>query len=257
MSNLFGRNDDLGSSFLPEDYVAAKGETKANLLAVLLFSIVMFGVVSAFLFTNRRWESVKTERQRIEVLYEQETQKIEQLKDLEKQRAQMLQKAEITTALIEKVPRSVLLGDLVMRAPDDLIFMEIELKSKRLIKKAPPQKNGKAKTKSLRAKPGGTAANTPPAPAAPKFEYGLSIMGVAQNNTQVADYLANLQDSELLAHVELEYISSTIENEVKLRKFKIVCRLRDDADARDLQVVKTDAEPIDSVTDASDAGEEG
>jgi len=247
MSNRFSRNDDFGSSFLPEDYVAAKGETKANLLAVMLFSVVMFGVVSAFLFTNRRWESVKTERQRIVILYEQESQKIEQLKQLEHQRTQMLQKAAITTALIENVPRSVLLGDIVMRSPDDITLMEIELKSKRIIVKAPIPAASNKKTRSLRAKSGQTKTQTPTQPAAPKFEYRLSIIGVSQNNTQVADYLANLQDSELLDEVELEYITSTVESDVKLRKFKIVCRLRPDADARDLQVVKDMQDLVDEV----------
>src|SRR5690554_1039472 len=120
MRNPFLRPDMGGGSFLPEDYVARKAETRASLISLALFGIVLGGVVAAFFVTNRQWLSVRREQELINTLYTQEARKIEQLKKLEAQKAEMLAKAEVTTALVEKVPRSVLLSELTTRMPESI-----------------------------------------------------------------------------------------------------------------------------------------
>src|SRR5262245_52717864 len=137
MRNPFARTDAGNSSFLPQDYVARKAEMRANLLCLALFGVVMFGVVAAFFVTNRQWLQVRQEQQSITTRYSSEAAKIEQLKLLEGQKAEMLEKAEVTTALIEKVPRSRLLSELVNRMPQDITLLELSLISKR-IKDTPP-----------------------------------------------------------------------------------------------------------------------
>jgi len=258
MSNPFQRAEDPSKSFLPDEYGAAKGESKANFLAVLLFSVVMFGVVSAFLMTNRRWEAVKSEQRRVEALYADEAQKIEQLKALEKSREDMIRRLEITNILVEKVPRSVLLDEISRLAPEGLTFMEIELDSKRLAAPVAAALTGNNKDTEVPAEP---------KLRAPKFEYNLSIIGVARSNSEIADYLTSLQGSALLRRVELEYIRSTIEQDTPMRKFKIGAVIPPDADASVLEVVddlrETDADdPADgdegpALTEAPEAGEGG
>jgi len=278
MSNPFRKPSDMSGSFLPDDYVAAKGESKANFVAVLLFSLVMFGVVSAFLMTNRRWEAVKSEQRRVEALYADEAQKIEDLKELERSREEMIRRLEITNILVEKVPRSVLLAELSRLAPEGLTFMEIELDSKRINTPAPAQP--RTGTRSLTGNKNEAASE--PKLRAPKYEYKLSVVGVAESNTQIADFLTSLQALPLLSNVELEYIRSTVEEDVEMRKFKIVAVIPPEADASTLEVVQDqreagaeqtgddgaaaqDADAPDqggeeqgpAVTDATDAGEGG
>jgi Tfp pilus assembly protein PilN len=239
MSSPFNHHAD-GVSFLPEDYVAKKAEGRANMLCLILFGVVMFAVIGAFFVTNRQWLSVRAEQEAINKLYAQETKKIEQLKALEEQKAEMLQKAEVTTALIEKVPRSVLLAEIVNRMPQNITLESVDLKSKRInqtsTSKSPLGKpvatvktltgaNGKAtnvaQTEKTTIKP-------------PTFEYTLTLIGVAVANSHITDYVAHLTQSSLLEGVDLSFIENTVKNEVEMRKFQITARIKPDADARSI-----------------------
>jgi Tfp pilus assembly protein PilN len=251
MRSPFARQPiDAGASFLPEDYVERRAELRANLLCLGLFGIAMFAVVGAFFFTNRQWLSVRTEQQAINVLYTQEAKRIEQLKVLEQQKADMLSKAEITAALIERVPRSVLLAEIVTRMPDDITLLEIRLESKRVVPVAatkPDAATSKTQQRvrtlsgSVRGrtteKPGdaGKGADAAQKVAPPKFEQTLTLVGVGRENTNVADYVAALKACALVRDVELKFIRETTIDKINLRRFEITAKLRDDADARKIE----------------------
>ena len=227
-----------GGSFLPEDYVQRKSEVRTNFITLSLFGIVMFAVVGAFFVTNRRWQSIREQQQTINTQYQHEAQKIDQLKALEAQRAAMLEKAEITTALIEKVPRSVLLAELITRMPSDLTILEMKLKSKRIEPPKPVANAADKKVKTLASSKKGTAepAAAKPAPKeevkAPKFEFTLNLQGVAGVNNDISDYLTSLKGCSLLDKLELPYIQVTTVDQVELRKFEIQANIAANADAR-------------------------
>lgn len=224
-----------GTSFLPEDYVEKQSSSRANALALGLFAIVMVGVIAAFFVTTRRWETVRAEQSKINELYAQEAKKIEQLKALESQRSQMLDKAEITTALTERIPRSALLEQIVNRCPDDsLAFSELELKSKRI---EPPKEvhkaDGKAPAvKSLTDAKKDVKDEKKDPVRAPKFEYSLTINGLAQRNTDVTDFLAKLGECNLLDRPDLPFIDTVKVDQTTFRKFQITAGLNSTADAR-------------------------
>ncbi len=243
MMNPFQKPDPSAASFLPEEYVSSRAETRANLICLGLFAIVMFGVVAAFFVTNRRWETIRAEQRSITVRYTEQAQKIDQLKNLEKQRAQMLEKAEVTTALIEKVPRSLLLAELVTRMPADLTLVDVTLKSKRIDAPAPPGVTPAApKVVSLTGASSAPPAAEPAKVRPPRFEFTLTIVGVAARNNDIADYLASLRDCPLLANVDLHFIKETTIEKVELRRFEIEATLRPDADAR--AIAATDPEAM-------------
>ena len=54
MSNPFRPVAPASSSFLPEDYIARKTESRVNIMILTLFMLVMAGVVGAFLVTHKR-----------------------------------------------------------------------------------------------------------------------------------------------------------------------------------------------------------
>ncbi len=257
MKNPFLRVDQSNASFLPQEYVARKNELRANLFCLGLFGVVMFGVISAFFVTNRQWLTVRDQQKAITVLHTKEAAKIEQYKRLEEQKSDMMQKAEITTALVEKVPRSKLISEIVTRMPKDITLLEVNLVSKRL-KEAPPApsmgvglpggKGGPGQIRTLGGKPPGgiAAAKGPAAPkpeekkeriAAPKFEFTVKLVGVARVNTDVADYLQSLKACSVLDNVDLKYIKETTIEKLDLRKFEIEATIRKDADARGLEHV--------------------
>lgn len=227
-----------GGSFLPEDYVQRKSEVRTNFITLSLFGIVMFAVVGAFFVTNRRWQSIREQQQAINTQYQHEAQKIDQLKALEAQRSAMLEKAEITTALIEKVPRSVLLAELITRMPSDLTILEMKLKSKRIEPPKPVANAADKKVKTLASSKKGAAepAAAKPAPKeevkAPKFEFTLNLQGVAGVNNDISDYLTSLKGCSLLDKLELPYIQVTTVDQVELRKFEIQANIAANADAR-------------------------
>jgi Tfp pilus assembly protein PilN len=244
----FVRPDQQGASFLPQDYVARKAEMRANLICLGLFGVVMFCVVAAFFVTNRQWLQVRKSQHSITTQYTQEALKIEQLKQLEKQKNEMMEKAEITTALIERVPRSILLAELITRMPDDITLLELSLISKRIKDAPPPPKDAKAtgpqiKTLASVAKPAAPGAEpkegvAPAKVAPPRFEYTLRMIGVARVNNNIADYIQSLKDCQLLDNPDLKYIKETQIEKMDLRKFEIEAVIRKDADARGIEPVK-------------------
>lgn len=246
----FVRPDQQGASFLPQDYVARKAEMRANLICLSLFGVVMFCVVAAFFVTNRQWLQVRKSQTSITQQYTMEAAKIEQLKLLEKEKSEMMDKAEITTALIERVPRSILMAELITRMPDDITLLELTLISKRVKDTPPAAKDAKQgpqiKTLSSAAPkppakgPNAEAKDAPPPEKVtpPKFEYTLKMVGVARVNNNIADYIQYLQDCPLLEHPDLKYIKETTIDKLDLRKFEIEATIRKDADARGIEPVK-------------------
>ncbi len=130
------------ASFLPEDYLAQKAERRTNLICLTLFVVVMIAVFGAFLVTNRQWTHVKRSQEAINARYREVAKQIEALTELETQREQMLEKAELAAALVERVPRSILLAELINRMPDRMALTKFELASEqiRTVRTGAPQR---------------------------------------------------------------------------------------------------------------------
>jgi len=241
MNSIFSK-PTTADSFLPADYVHIKTETRANLFTLTLFAFVMAATVATFLVTVRHRAAIKERATAMDEMYKEEAAKIEELRKLESQRAQMMEKAEITAALIEQVPRWALMAEVTMRMPSNMRLDGFGLKSKRLEPEAskPDAKNDqKAKVKSLADKSGGSkpGESAQPKIRAPRFEYTLTLAGTAHNNNEIADYLAQLKEVPMLERVELQYIRESKDLAKKpaggesLRRFEIVANVRTVADS--------------------------
>jgi Tfp pilus assembly protein PilN len=237
------KQDALRGSFLPEDYLRRKAERRSILMSLGIFLIVVFCVVAAFFVTNRQWSSVKAQQVEINAQYAAETKKIEQLKALETQRAEMTGKAEVTTALIEKVPRSILLAELINRMPKRLTLSEFNIKSKRIVEtQTPGQASADGKKPAPRSLAGPQNKSTikkaeeeKPKVMPTKFEFRIEMLGLAADDTEVADYYAALGQCPLLDKVELLYSGETTVDDVSMRKFRIDAVIRTEADARTIE----------------------
>ena len=113
MGRLINQKPSGSASFLPQEYVKSKSQIRANFFALLLFTLVMAGVIGAFFVNHQRWRDVEAQAAVISAQFTEEAAKIEQLKALEAQRADLLDRAEVVTALIDRVPRSVLMAEIV------------------------------------------------------------------------------------------------------------------------------------------------
>jgi hypothetical protein len=246
-------------SFLPEDYVRDRRERRSNILAALGFSVVMCLVVSAFFVTQRQWTSVKSQQESINRDYATEAQKIDQLKQLETQKVEMFEKAEITSALLERVPRSVLLAEIINRMPEQLTLTDFKLDGKRVVI-APPKPDPKDAAAKARpgAKKGGAddkkKDEDKPKPTPPKFEFKVELVGLAANDEEVADYHAALKDCPLLASVDLISSIESVVDDVGRRKFRIEASLRTDVDARNIEPLQVPRSMAGAHRPAADGG---
>lgn len=249
MSMFDKRLPAAGGSFLPEDYLQKKGERRAIAIALFLFLVVGFAMVAAFFVTYRQWSTVKAMQADVNRQYAEQTKKIDQLKVLEAQRDELKDKAEVTTALIEKVPRSILLAEVINRMPKQLTLTDMSIQSKRIVdtlKAAPPKasslagpKTAAASKKAVAARPTTKAgakaeakAEPPPKPMPPRFEFKIELSGLSATDEDVADYHQSLVLCPLLEKVEMIYSGETVVDEVSMRKFKIEAQIRTTADAR-------------------------
>lgn len=243
LPNFFTHNTPAteGRSFLPEDYLQRRADRRTNTIALALFSIVTIVVVGAFLVTNRQWHDVKRYQEAINVRYAQAAKDIEQLKTLEEQKKSLLQKAELTTALIERVPKTVLLAELTNRMPNDVTLLELELKSTRV--NEAPKTDEKADAKNKKAAKPGKAARTAKGddqevkavPTAPRFKSKLAITGVTATHNSVAEYVAALQGCGLITGVELKFSEKAVIEDQEMNRFRIEADLKPDADTRRIE----------------------
>lgn len=250
LPNLQGRTDSSSDrSFLPEDYIQKRAARRTNLLALTLFGIVTSGVVGAFLVTNREWKDVKHYQEAINVRYAQAAKDIEHLKILEAQRDSLLERAELTTALIERVPKTILLAELTNRMPLDVTLLELELKSTRIIPPAatPDPKDKKGQKKADVGKASRTAkgdakeskTDDKPPVLPPRFKTKVILTGVTNSHDSVAHYVSSLQGCGLLAGVELKISEKVIIEEQNMTRFRIEADIAPDADSRRIAPLAT------------------
>jgi len=222
-----------GNSFLPSDYVRGKGQARASMFAILLFVLVLAGVIGAFFVNHQRWNRVRDEQQVVTASFKEETAKIEQLKALEEQRVILTDKAEVVTALKDRVPRSVLMGEIVRGIGSGITLTEINLEGER-VKPPAPVPTAKGAVKSIGVSGVGNGKDQKPVKPKvhpPKFKFSMTVDGLSENNDDIADYLASLKESPLLGLVELQYINQTLIDSIEYRKFRITMTLSPTADA--------------------------
>ena len=238
MSKSDSHISKTAGSFLPAEYVKGKGQVRASLMAMLLFVLVLGGVVGAFVVNHQRWRKVHLEQTAVEAAFHDEASKIEQLKALEKQRNELLERAEIVTALKDRVPRSVLVGEIVRGIPDGVTLTRIDLEGERVKPPAPKEEPKKKSAKGSLTKKGiGSGKDEekdkePEKVLPPKFTFSMSIAGVSSNNDEIADFLKSLNASELFRDVELQYSDNATIDKREYRKFSITLRLAPKADAK-------------------------
>lgn len=264
-SNPFRPVAPTHNSFLPEDYIRAKAESRANIITLTLFAIVLAGVMVAFVVTRGSVQQVGKRKEFVSLQFEEAGRKIEQLKSLESQQAQMMEKAEITAALIEKVPRWAVLAEITFRMPTDMRLDSMVIKSTRPAVVAPVPANtpkppairsiaGKVKAKLGAEEP---AEPERPRPEVPRFTYAMTLEGSAVKNQDIADFLESIKQSPVLDNLEMAYIREAKEGDRELRKFQITATVRTELDTAALSasLQRLVAARMRQVAEAGEAGE--
>ena len=107
-----------------------------------------------------------------------------QLDQLQKQKAQMMRKAKLTGALLERLPRSLVLSQLINNMPATLSLFELEVETS-VIKKAAAPRTSLAQAKAdLKKK----ATTEPDMPEVKPTQVAVNLIGVARTDVEVAQF---------------------------------------------------------------------
>ena len=206
-------------SFLPEDYLQKKIARRTNAICITLFTLVMAGVIGAFLVTGRQRTEVRSLQEEVNASFQDAARRIEQLDQLQVDKKAMMQRRKVAAVLVERVPRSVILAELTNRMPATLSLLEFDLQTK-VLRNAPrprtaiqreAQKNRKNRKKLAQ----------PNQPDIKPTELTLSLTGVAPTDLEVSQFLAMLNQHELFQNIFLRYSEDTLIQDRKMRKFEI------------------------------------
>lgn len=225
-------------NFLPEDYIEKRIERRTNMICVSMFVVVLLGLIGAFVVSDRHRQSVRQQQTLVNDEYTEAAKKLEQLTSLEGSKQQMLDKARLTGALLEPVPRTFLFAELINRMPSTLSLFDCVMETKKVpVKRAPPasktalgNKAGAKPAAAAPAKPG-----APKEPPPPETTVRIALTGVAPTDEQVAQYIARLQDSPLLKDVNLMFSEEMVIDTQLMRKFMVEMYLNPASDMRDFE----------------------
>jgi Tfp pilus assembly protein PilN len=215
-------------NFLPEDYVEKRQATRTAVVFIGLLLVVVGGIVGAYLYSQWNMRGVFLERDRVNASFEDASKKIAEAQELEKQKERMIAKADTITTLMERVRRSILLGELTRLRPQGVNFVTLELKSHEIDNPQIAKPNAEL-DKARRAQDGLPMEVKPPA-----VEVTLTLTGTAPTDADVASYMAALQRCPLLAGVALLYSEEFKKNkdDPALRRFNVEMHVNPDADLR-------------------------
>jgi Tfp pilus assembly protein PilN len=217
----------MNDSFLPPEYTELRTDRRTHVLAMLLFAIILVAVLAAFAWKRDEWRQIEQVHREVEARYIAAGAEVEQLMTLKKAQETTLRRAELAAALVEKVPRSILLAELVNSMPPGLGLHEFRLDSKRIIVKPPTDASAGRKPR------GGTRSPVKDSrPEPPQYDTKLSLTGFAPTDVHVSEFLAALNAHPLLDNVNLVSSKETMSQDRTVREFKLTATLARKADVR-------------------------
>jgi len=212
-------------NLLPKDYVESRIRRRANVMCLILFAIVLSAVLAAAVVSEQSSRHTQAVRDRIDASYADAAKFLAQMQTLEIQRSQMLHKAEVTTSLVERVPRSTLLAVVTAALPSTCSLEKVTLDTQRVIVReepaAPAGKGTKLTTDSRQ-----TAKNQ-------STQVVMEVTGRAFTDVDVARFIANLLRCPLMTSVDLVYSEEKTFDKTAVRQFQVRLELKPNADAID------------------------
>lgn len=227
-------------NFLPEDYQERRSRRRANIVCLIMAgaSVVVLGLVVGLLFLSAIGMSAM--RALVDQQYRQASLQIEQLKQLEARKADLIRKVELSTDLLERVPRSQLLARLTNCLPAKAGLMGVVMKAEDVEVpvgsaaaaaagvKAVAQATDAQDASKAGAKRGGKKGK---AETVKVKQWVFHVDGMAPTDMEVAEYIARLGADPLFRDVDLQFSEEFPYKEgVQMRKFQLSFRLSPEAE---------------------------
>ena len=217
-------------SFLPEDYLDKRVARRTNVICISLFAVVMVGVVAAFFVTGRQRSEVRAQQAEVNKLFEEAARRLEQLEELQAQKQQMVHKAKIASILVERVPRPLLIAEIVNHMPANLSLLEFGLKTD-VRRAAPPRTAMEREKKNLKAR----AKAAEPRIEAPQTVVTIRMIGVAPPDVEVAQFITEMSNHPIFRDAILQYSEQTTVENREMRRFGVELKVNQDIDLRSIE----------------------
>jgi Tfp pilus assembly protein PilN len=223
-------------NFVPDDYVQSNESRRANLMCLVLFSVVMAGLGGSFMTIKVRQRACGNEEQLVSAKMTKMQESITKFEELQTRRKEMMKTALTTAELIEPVPRSVLLASLTNNLPEGVSLVKLNL-----VQKEPPRSgtDKAVKPKYQAAQGQGRSESDVKVSAEKTLLTSIEIEGMAPSDLQVAAYIECLGKSILIDNVALvESIEKKVDD-VPFRQFKLTAMLK-----KETHLTKEDVDEI-------------
>lgn len=223
-------------NFVPDDYVQSNESRRANLMCLILFSVVMAALAGSFVTIRIRQRACGAEESLVDARMAKMEESIRKFEDLESKRQEMLRTALTTAELLEPIPRSVLLASLTNTLPPGVSLIKLDLTQKQDRSRIPapsPKTNYQAARQKSTSSLGGV-----PSPEQ-SLLIQMDIEGIAPSDLQVAAYIEHLDNSILVDNVALVESKEKKIEDTAFRQFKLAAVL-----SREVHLTKEDIDEI-------------
>jgi hypothetical protein len=223
-------------NFVPDDYVQGNESRRANLMCLVLFSVVMAVLGGSFVMIKIRQQACNAEESLVNAKMARMQESIKKFEELQSRRKEMMRTALTTAELIEPVPRSVVLASLTNNLPAGVSLVKLSL-----IQKEPSgrTRRGASRNRYEAAKQKGGSESDTQLSAEKGLETHLQIEGMAPSDLQVAAYIEQLGRSALIAEVALVESKEKKIDDTSFRHFKLTAML-----SGEVHLTKEDVEEI-------------
>lgn len=209
-------------NFVPEDYVQSNESRRANLLCLVLFSVVMAGLGGSFMTIKVRQRACSAQEALVSAKLAKMEESIRKFEELQTRRKEMMRTALTTAELLEPVPRSVLLASLTNSLPAGVSLVKLNLIQKEPVKAA-AQRVTRTKYEMAQGRQGVLdAMGKSPEKS---LEIQIGIEGMAPSDLQVSQYMEDLGNSMLVDGVALIESTEKKAEGTVVRYFKLTARL--------------------------------
>lgn len=229
--------DSEVKGFLPEEYLVQRRERRTNVLSIGLFVLVMAGVAIAFVVTDRNWNGIRNARNEVNMQFELATDQIKAMESYEDRVTQMLEKAHVAVGLLDTVPKSILLAEIIARMPEGLGMLRLHYQSTEI---KPARVNAPA-VRSISAKSNSPAKEASKKTREPRrWNTKIEIEGLSPTDQEVSRFMDALVELDLMRRVRLEYSREKEIDDRLMREFRITMAGDPKADVRHMVAAEED-----------------
>jgi Tfp pilus assembly protein PilN len=223
-------------NFVPDDYIQSNESRRANLMCLVLFSVVMAALGGSSVAIRIRQRACNAQEATVNAKMAQMEESIKKFESLQIRRKEMMRTALTTAELLEPVPRSVLLASLTNNLPPGVSLVKLTMLQKENSKGAA---GAPAKNKYAAAQDKGGAESDAKSSPEQRLETRMEIEGVAPSDLQVAAYIEHLSGSLLVDNVTLVESKEKKIGDAVFRNFRLTAMLR-----KEVHLTKQDVDQI-------------